>query len=144
MGRITLEQANVIVRAAFAKAQELKLKPLGVVVLDAGGHAISAQRQDGASVGRLPIATGKAAGALFLGMSSRRIGDIGAERPVFMASLGTVAPAGVVPVAGAVLVVDATGAVLGAVGASGDTSDNDELCVLAGIAAAGLKVQGQG
>jgi len=144
MARITLDQANTIAIAAFAKARELKLKPLGLVVLDAGGHVIGSQRQDGASTGRLPIATGKAAGALFLGMSSRKIGDVGAERPVFVASLGAVAPSGVIPVAGAVIVVDDSGMPLGAVGVSGDTSDNDEVCALAGIAAAGLKVQGQG
>lgn len=142
MGRMTLDQANAIATAAFAKARDLKLRPLGLVVLDAGGHVICSQRQDSASTGRLAIATGKAAGALFLGMSSRKIGEIGVERPVFVASLGAVAPSGVIPVAGAVIVVDDSGAPLGAVGVSGDTSDNDELCVLAGIAAAGLKAQG--
>src|SRR3546814_16852320 len=75
MNHITLDQANKVIEGAFAKAKELHLKPLGVVVLDAGGHPIAFQRRDGASTGRLQIATGKAAGALFLGLSSRKVGD---------------------------------------------------------------------
>src|SRR3546814_15258431 len=75
MNHITLDQANKVIEGAFAKAKELHLKPLGVVVLDAGGHPIAFQRQDGASTGRLQIATGQAAGALFLGLSSRKVGD---------------------------------------------------------------------
>jgi len=141
MSRITLAQANQIIAGAFAKAQELALKPLGVVVLDAGGHLIAFQRQDGASTGRLQLATGKAAGALFLGISSRKIGDMVAERPIFVASLGPIAPAGVVPAAGGVIVVDGDGATIGAVGISGDLSDKDEACTVAGIEAAGLTAQ---
>jgi uncharacterized protein GlcG (DUF336 family) len=133
MNRITLAQANQIIAGAFAKAQELALKPLGVVVLDAGGHLVACQRQDGASTGRLQLAMGKAAGALFLGISSRKIGEMAAERPTFVASLGPIAPAGVIP---------AAGATIGAVGISGDLSDQDEACTLAGIGAAGLMAQG--
>ena len=138
MGHITLAQANQIIAGAFAKAEELALKPLGVVVLDAGGHPIAFQRQDRASSGRFQLAAGKAAGALFLGLSSRRIGEMAAERPTFIASLGPIAPAGLIPAAGGVLVVNESGATIGAVGISGDLSDNDELCALAGIEAAGL------
>jgi uncharacterized protein GlcG (DUF336 family) len=141
MNRITLEQANRIVTAAFQKGAELKLKPLSVVVLDPGGHLIAFQRQDGASLMRFQIASGKAAGALALGVSSRKIGEMAAERPSFVASLGPIAPQGVIPAAGGVIVMEG-GAVLGAVGVTGDTSDNDEVCALAGIAAAGLKPQG--
>jgi uncharacterized protein GlcG (DUF336 family) len=142
MNRITLAQANQIIAGAFAKAQELALKPLGVVVLDAGGHLVACQRQDGASTGRLQLAMGKAAGALFLGISSRKIGEMAAERPTFVASLGPIAPAGVIPAAGGVIVVDGEGATIGAVGISGDLSDQDEACTLAGIGAAGLMAQG--
>lgn len=142
MTRISLDQANAIVSGAFAHAQEAALKPLAVAVVDAGGHLIAYQRQDGASTGRLQIALGKAGGALFLGMSSRKIGDMAAERPTFIASVGPIAPSGVVPAAGGVLVVDGDGSVIGAVGISGDLSDNDEAAALAGIAAAGLAVQG--
>lgn len=142
MSRITLAQANMIIEAAFAKGKELGLKPLGIAVLDAGGHLIAYNRQDGASTGRFQLASGKAAGALFLGLSSRKIQDMAADRPVFVAALGPIAPAGVIPAAGGVIVVDDAGLPIGAVGISGDLSDNDELCTLAGIAAAGLTAQG--
>lgn len=141
MTGISLEQANAIIAGASARAAELGLKPLGVVVLDAGGHPIAFQRQDGASIGRLQLATGKAAGALFLGLSSRRIGEMAAERPTFVASLGPIAPAGLVPAAGGIIVVDSHGTAIGAVGISGDLSDQDEACALAGLAAAGLLAQ---
>ena len=140
MSRIDLAQANIILTAAFAKAAELGLKPLTVAVLDAGGHLIAFGRQDGSSTLRPQIAMAKAGGALALGVSSRKIGDMAAERPSFVASLGPIAPLGVVPAAGGVIVVDADGPI-GAVGVTGDTSDNDETCALAGIAAAGLTAQ---
>ena len=142
MTAITLAQANQIIAAAFAKGAELKLKPLSVVVLDPGGHMIAFQRADGASTLRPQIATAKASGALALGVSSRIIGEMAAERPSFVASLGPIAPAGVVPAAGGVIVTDASGTIAGAVGITGDTSDNDEECALAGIAAAGLQAKG--
>lgn len=142
MNRITLAQANAIVAGALAKGRDLGLRPLGVAVLDAGGHLIAFQRQDGASNGRLQIASGKAGGALFMGQSSRKLGDLAAERPSFVAALGPIAPQGLVPAAGGVIVVDADGLAIGAVGVSGDTSDQDEVCALAGIEAAGLKAQG--
>jgi uncharacterized protein GlcG (DUF336 family) len=141
MNCITLNQANAIIAGAIAEAKHLALKPLGIAVLDPGGHPIGFQRQDGASTGRLQLALGKASGALFLGVSSRKVADMAIERPAFVASLGPIAPAGVVPAAGGVIVVDAAGQVIGAVGISGDTSDNDEACVLAGLAAAGLAAQ---
>ena len=141
MSRITLEQANKTIAAAFAKGAELGLKPLSVVVLDAGGHLIAFQRQDGASILRLQIATAKAAGALALGVSSRAIGEMAAERPSFIAALGPISPSGVMPAAGGVIVVGGDGQPIGAVGVTGDTSDNDETCALTGIAAAGLTAQ---
>lgn len=142
MSRITLAQAQTIIAAALAKSAELKLKPLTIAVLDAGGHLIAFQRQDGASTLRPQIATGKASGALALGISSRKIGDMAAERPSFVASLGPIAAAGIIPAAGGVIVVDNEGSAVGAVGITGDTSDNDEACALAGIAAASLRPQG--
>jgi len=138
MLRITLDQASSIVAAAFAKGAELKLKPLTVAVLDPGGYLIAFQRQDGTSTLRPQIAMGKAGGALALGVSSRAIGDMAADRPSFVASLGPISPLGVVPAAGGVIVRDDDGHIVGAVGVTGDTSDNDEICALAGIAAAGL------
>jgi uncharacterized protein GlcG (DUF336 family) len=142
MTRLTLEHAKVIIEVAFAKGIELGLKPLSVAVLDAGGHLIAFQRANGASTLRPEIAMGKASGALALGVSSRKIGDMAADRPSFVASLGPIAPHGVIPAAGGVIVLGDDGLPIGAVGVTGDTSDNDEACALAGIAAAGLTAQG--
>jgi uncharacterized protein GlcG (DUF336 family) len=142
MNRISLDQANRIIQGAFAKGSSLKLKPLSVAVLDPGGHLIAFQRQDSASTLRFGIASGKAAGALALGVSSRKIGEMAADRPTFVASLGPIAPHGLIPAAGGVIVVDDAGQILGAVGVTGDSSDNDEVSALAGIGAAGLKAQG--
>lgn len=136
--RITLDQANKIIAAAFAKGKELNLKPLSVVVVDAGGHVQAFQRQDGASSMRLGIALGKAAGALALGVSSRKIGEMAVERPAFVTAISGIPPHGLVPAAGGVIVKGSDGFAIGAVGITGDTSDNDEICTLAGIAAAGL------
>ena len=140
MNRISLQQANIMIEAAFAEAARLRLKPLSVSVLDAGGHVIAFQRQDGASSLRYAIATGKAAGALALGISSRKIADMAAERPTFVASLGPICPQGMIPAAGGIIIVkDALP--IGAIGVTGDTSDNDELCALAAITAGGLTAQ---
>lgn len=142
MTRISLEQANVLIAAAFAKGRELDLAPLTVAVTDAGGHPIALQRQDRASTMRPRIACAKASGALALGVSSRRIGAMAADRATFVSMLGGLAPDGILPAAGGVIVIDADGFPIGAVGVTGDTSDNDEVCALAGIAAAGLTAQG--
>jgi uncharacterized protein GlcG (DUF336 family) len=141
MARINRSQARTIIDAAFAKGEEMQFKPLSVAVLDAGGHLIAFERANGASLIRPQIAIGKAASALALGISSRKIADMAAERPTFIASLGPISPAGLIPAAGGVIVVDSNGEPLGAVGVTGDTSDNDEICTLAGIAASGLAAQ---
>ena len=138
MTRISLAQANAIANATLAKGRELGFKPLTVAVLDAGGHLMALQREDGSSNLRPQLAIGKANGALALGLSSRKIGEMAADRPTFVASLHGLTAQGVVPAAGGVLVADGSGAVIGAVGVTGDLSDNDETCALAGIAAAGL------
>jgi uncharacterized protein GlcG (DUF336 family) len=142
LASIKLSQASSIVDGAFAKAAEVGLKPLTVIVLDAGGHTIMLVRQDGSSTLRPQIARAKAATALGLGVSSRKAGDMAAERPTFMAALASLAPGGIVPAAGGVLVIGEAGEVIGAVGVTGDTSDQDEACALAGIESAGLQAQG--
>ncbi|MFC0303462.1 heme-binding protein [Rhizorhabdus histidinilytica] len=142
MATIALVDANTIIETAFARAQQLALKPLTVAVLDAGGHLVALQRQDGSSNLRAGIAIGKAGGALALGVSSRKIGEMAIERPTFINALVPIAPSGIVPSAGGVIVVDGDGRTIGAVGVTGDIADNDELCALAGIAAAGLAAQG--
>jgi uncharacterized protein GlcG (DUF336 family) len=138
VSQITLDKANAVIAAAFAKGRELSLRPLSIAVVDAGGHVIASQRQDGTSFGRLQIAHGKAAGALALGVSSRQVGVLAEERPWFVGALVASAPHPMIPAAGAVIVVDTAGHPVGAVGVTGDTSDNDEICAIAGVEAAGL------
>ena len=138
---MNLAAANQIIETAFNHAAKLQLKPLTVAVLDAGGHVIALQRQDGSSILRSGIAIGKAAGALALGVSSRKIAEIAIERPTFVNALSALAPAGVIPAAGGVIVLGIDGRAIGAVGVTGDLSDNDEVCALAGIASAGLEAQ---
>ncbi|MBA2589507.1 MAG: heme-binding protein [Alphaproteobacteria bacterium] len=136
--RISLDKANTIISAAFAKGKDAGMKPLSCVVVDAGGHVIAFQRQDGTSFLRLDIARGKAAGALALGVNSRRIEEMAKDRPHFISALAHLTPGGLAPVAGGVIVKGPDGLPIGAVGVTGDTSDNDEVAALAGIAAAGL------
>jgi len=135
---LTLAQANQIVAATLAEGKARGLNPLTVAVLDGGGHLVALQREDGSSNMRPQLAIGKASGALAMGLSSRRLGEMAVERPHFIGSLTGLVPHGLVPVAGGVLVRDAVGATIGAVGVTGDTSDNDEAAALAGVAAAGL------
>lgn len=142
MTRISLEQANAIIAGALNKGRELGLAPLTVAVTDAGCHLIALQRQDRSSLLRPQIATAKACGALSLGVSSRKICEMANERPTFVAMLGEITAHGILPAAGGVIVVDEDHSPIGAVGVTGDTSENDELCALAGLAAAGLRAQG--
>lgn len=134
---LTLAKANTIIEAAFAKAAELKLKPLAVVVLDAGGHTIAVQRQDGSPYIRPVVAAGKASAAIAMGANSRVLGTMAVERPHFFQGLSGVSGGKFIPVPGGVVVKDGATSV-GAVGISGDTSDNDEAVAIAGIEAAGF------
>ena len=135
---ITLDQARTMVRVAREKGRELGLKPLSVAVLDAGGHLLAFEREDGASPGRFEIARGKAYGAVMLGMPGSAQMARAEEQAYFMAAVNGAFGGKVVPVPGGVLVKDASGAVIGAVGVTGDTSDNDAAAAVAGIEAAGL------
>lgn len=141
MASLTLAQAQKIAAEALRKGRELNLKPLTVAILDAGGHAIVLLREDGTSNLRPGIAIGKASGALALGVSSRKIAEMAQDRPTFVGSLSGISADGIIPAAGGVIIVDAAGTPIGAVGVTGDTSDNDEICALAGIAAADLAAQ---
>ena len=135
---ISLEQARTIVSAARGHGRAHGLKPLTVVVLDPGGHVVAIEREDGSGYGRPQIAQGKAAGALAMGTSSRTLGEMAADRPQFIAALSVAWDGKLIPAAGGVLIRDEAGALLGAVGVSGDLSDKDEEAALAGIHAAGL------
>jgi uncharacterized protein GlcG (DUF336 family) len=135
---LTLEIANKMIVAAFSKGAELQLKPLSVAVLDPGGHVIALARQDGDSNMRPQIATAKASGALALGISSRKIAEMAADRPTFVAALAPLAVNGILPAAGGVIIMSSCGEVAGAIGITGDTSDNDEACALAAISSVRL------
>jgi len=135
---IGLETAKSITAGVRAAAKEHDLKPLTVVVLDAGGHVVSVEREDGSSNNRFEIAFGKAYGALALGMGSRSLMARAEQQPYFIASAAAAIGGRLVPVPGGVLVKDAAGAVVGCVGVSGDTSDNDELAAITGIKSASL------
>jgi uncharacterized protein GlcG (DUF336 family) len=136
---VTLAQAATIVDTALKKGRETNCAPLTVAVLDAGGHLVAFKREDRSGILRYDIAYGKAWGALGMGFGSRELGDRAAKNPLFFGVLASVAQGRLVPVPGGVLIKGAGGAVLGAVGISGDTSDKDEVCAVAGIEAAGLK-----
>ena len=138
MAELTLHVARKILDAALAKGVEKKLKPLVITILDARGCVKVTAAQDGTSLMRAEIAHGKAYGALAMGMGSRALFQRAQEQAYFVGAVNTLAQGRLVPVPGGVLIMDGT-ALLGAVGVSGDTSDNDEACAIAGIEAAGMK-----
>lgn len=137
---MTLDLATRIADAALAAGREHKFMPLSVAVLDAGGHLVAFKREDGSGILRFDIAFGKAWGALGMGFGSRELFNRTQANPTFMAALSTVSGGRLVPVPSGVLIL-AEGRVIGAVGISGDNSDNDETCALAGIAAARLEAK---
>ena len=135
---ITLDQARIIVEASLAKGRELRLKPLSVIILDPRLSVVACNSEEGVSQMRWRIAQGKANAALQLGMGGRALMARAEQQAYFIQSMNGLAGGEFVPVPGGVLIRDANGNLLGAVGISGDTSDNDEVAALAGIAAAGL------
>lgn len=138
MAEISLSRARTIVRGTLKKGREMGLKPLSVVVLDAGGHVKAFEREDGASPGRFEIARAKAYGAVMTGMPGSAQMKRAEDQAYFMAALNGLFGGQVVPVPGGVLLKDRQGRLVGAVGVTGDTSDNDAAAALAGVEAAGL------
>lgn len=138
MAKVTLEQANTIIAAGQAKGREMGIGPLTIVVLDDGGHPVAMQREDKSGILRFEIAFGKAWGGLAIGRSSRANEADILTREHFGVALAAASNGRIIPVAGGVLILDAAGDVAGAVGVTGDSSDNDEACAVAGIEAAGL------
>ena len=135
---LNLEQARAIISAGFVAAAAAEMQPLAILVLDAGGHPLAFEREDGASFGRFDIARGKAHGALSFGLGSRSLNAMAEARPFFVAAATAAVGGYLVPVPGGVLIQNSAGETLGAVGVSGDNSDNDEQAAVAGIEAAGL------
>lgn len=134
-----LDVAQKIVSASLAFARSKSLKPLSVVVLDARGALKAAASEDGTSLKRAEIAIGKAHGALAMGMGTRSLFTRVQQQPYFIAAVSHVVGGSLIPVPGGVLIQDAAGTLIGALGISGDTSDNDEAAAMAGIEAAGCK-----
>ena len=139
MSSLSLAQASTLVDAALARGRADGLAPLTVAVLDAGGHLVAFKREDRSGILRFDIAYGKAWGALGMGFGSREwVGRV-ANSPAFFTAIAAASGGRVVPAPGGVLIENAEGEVIGAVGISGDASDNDEACALAGIEIAGLR-----
>jgi uncharacterized protein GlcG (DUF336 family) len=135
---LTLSSALKIAQTSLDKGEKDGFLPLAVAVLDRAGQPLAILRDERSSLNRADIAIGKAAGCLAMGFGGRELAKRAAAMPQFISAVGQIFPKGIVPVPGGVLIRDASGQLLGAVGISGDTSDNDEVCALAGIAAAGL------
>ncbi|TMH10159.1 MAG: heme-binding protein [Betaproteobacteria bacterium] len=136
---LTLAQANQIIAAALARSNEAGHKPMAIVVLDDGGHIKSAQREDGASMFRTDIAMGKAWASIAMGAASRVLTQRAKDLPAFFGALASTGQGKFIPQTGAVLIKDPAGKVVGAVGASGGTGDEDEAICIAGVEAAGLQ-----
>ena len=139
MSILSLAQASTIVDVTLKKGRETNCAPLTVAVLDAGGHLVAFKREDKSGILRFDIAFGKAWGALGMGFGSRTLFERAANTPQFFTMLAAASGGRMVANPGGVLIRDAGGEIIGAVGVSGDTSDKDEACALAGIEAAGLK-----
>lgn len=135
---LSLDQAQQIITTALAKSKEMGYQPMGIAVLDASGNLKAFVSEDGASMFRFDIARAKAWGAVGMGVSSRTLGERAKGNPNFFVSLAATSEGKFLPQTGAVVIKDAQGRLLGAVGASGGTGDEDELICMAGVAAAGL------
>ena len=140
MTELTLAQAQAIITAALARSKAESFKPMGIAVLDAAGHLKAFAREDGASMFRFDIAQAKAWGAVGMGISSRQLAQRAKDNPNFFVSLSATSGGKFLPQPGAVLILSNDGQVLGAVGASGGTGDEDELICAAGVEAVGFKV----
>lgn len=138
MPEISISKARSIIRATLKKGREMELKPLSVVVVDTGGHLKAFEREDGASPGRFEIARGKAYGVIMTGMTGSALMKRAEDQAYFVAALNGAYGGKIVPVPGGVLVMDSRDRIIGAVGVTGDTSENDATAALAGIEAAGL------
>jgi uncharacterized protein GlcG (DUF336 family) len=144
MAKLTLQQANKIIEGALAKAREMKIKPLGVVVVDDSGYVKAAQREDGASMFRFDVALGKAWASVAMGASSRALAKRAKDNPNFFITLAATAQGKFLPQTGGVLIKSAKGEILGAAGASGGTGEEDEAACAHGIQQAGLVADASG
>ncbi|MFY9210525.1 MAG: heme-binding protein [Aestuariivita sp.] len=135
-----LELANFLIANALEYRRRNNLKPLTIAVIDAGGHLVALQREDGTSNLRAEIAQGKAKGAVAMGLGSRALFNRAQEQPYFISAMNALNGGSLVPVPGGVL-IKRDGVLIGAIGITGDSSDNDEACALAAIENAGLSAE---
>jgi len=135
---LKLQDAKKIIEHTLAAQAKNSFKPMAVVVLGAAGTIRASESQDGTSLLRPKVAHGKAYGAITLGVGSRALFERAKVEPFFVQAVNSLCDGALVPVPGGVLVRDSSGALVGAVGVTGDTSGNDELCAVAGIEAAGF------
>lgn len=136
---LDLATAQTIIAGAIAEQKRIACLPLAIAVLDNGGNLVAFARQDGAGIARFNIAFAKAWGSLGMGFGSRELTERAAKTPTFIATLSSITGGRMAPSPGGVLIVDAAGHLIGAVGISGDVGDKDEICSVAGVVAAGLK-----
>jgi uncharacterized protein GlcG (DUF336 family) len=139
MSGISLAEANQIIHAAIAAARAKGFKPMAVVVLDDAGHLRACQREDGASMFRVDVATGKAWAAVGMGAASRELLERAKQNPVFFGGLAATAHGKFLAQTGAILIKASDGRIVGAVGASGGTGDEDELICIEGVKSTGLQ-----
>src|ERR1700733_13130553 len=138
MTQLTLAKAQTIITAGLAHSRGKSFAPMAIVVLDARGVLKAFAAEEGTALRRADVAIGKAYGALSMGVGSRTLGKRAEERPPFIAAVTHAVGGSMIPVAGGVLIRGDDKTIIGAVGVTGDTSDNDEAAALAGLAAAGL------
>jgi uncharacterized protein GlcG (DUF336 family) len=138
---LTLAQASTVLEAALAEGRKRSLAPLAIAVLDAGGHLLAFKREDGSGFFRVEIAYGKAWGALGMGFGARELAERAAKFPTFVSAISVASQGRIIPSPGGVIILNGDQEVLGAIGISGDSGDNDEACALAGIEAAGLSAR---
>jgi uncharacterized protein GlcG (DUF336 family) len=136
---VTLKQAERIIDAVLARARELACRPMSVAVTDPGAHVTAFKKEDGSAMMRFEMAMGKAHAALALGRSSSLVRMRAEERPLFMSYLMSASDGKIFAEGGGMLIRDAAGEVIGAVGVTGDTQERDEDLAAHGIRAAGLK-----
>ncbi|MCC6006411.1 MAG: heme-binding protein [Rhodobacteraceae bacterium] len=141
MPDLSLARARRILRGALAFGRNAEMRPLAVVVLDAGGALVACEREDGSPPGRVDIARAKANGVAMMGIPGSRMAELADARPAFIGAVAGIWPGGLVPVQGGVLALDSRGRIMAAIGVSGDTSENDAAAAVAGIEASGLVAQ---